>query len=551
MTNSRRIASSAGSLFYCSIGCGIIFCGRSLSAQEPNFVVPLPAVNAVAFVGQAEDLANGPSAAPNSLKPNPNSVALSQEEFQAIMKRLNLVEASNQSLEKQLEQASNRQDPEKDSSKEPAEKKDTERKDKDNKPSEDKKESKDSAKKDGDKKSDSKSDKKEDGWLDVSTEKWTVKMGGHVQMDYINWASASPAIPNQNDYFEFRRLRITAEGTGYGTFDFRLQMTMEPETVGESPPGTVTSPEVKDAYFSVNEIPLIGRWRIGNFFVPFSLEQITNDTFNIFMERSIPTQGVFAADREVGMAIYNCTDDKNLSWATGVFFDSVSEALKERIDDNQGYRVSGRLNWLPYYDEPSNGRYLIHTGIGILHTQDQDKRVRFRARPQVRESPRIIDSGVIEAGSYTTGNLESAIVFGRATLQSEAFLSSVNRLVGDSVKVTGAYSHLSYFLTGESRAYERFGQHGAQFGRNTPFTNFFMVPGGYGWGAWEAKVRWSYLDLSQLDRGQYNDISSGFNWYWSDRTRIMFDWIHPTTTSQAVFGQTQSNLLATRFDFNW
>src|SRR4029079_4920396 len=109
-------------------------------------------------------------------------------------------------------------------------------------------------------------------------------------------------------------------------------MTLEPESVGESNP-PATSPDVKDAYFSMNEIPYLGRWRIGNFFVPFGLEQVTNDTNNVFLERSIPTQGIFTADREPGMAIYNCTADQNLSWAGGIFFDSISDALKERIKD--------------------------------------------------------------------------------------------------------------------------------------------------------------------------------------------------------------------------
>jgi hypothetical protein len=71
-------------------------------------------------------------------------------------------------------------------------------------------------------------------------------MGGHVQMEYINWATAPPQIPAQ-DYFEFRRLRLLAEGTGYGVYDFRLQMTLEPESIGESPIGNVTTPEVCDA----------------------------------------------------------------------------------------------------------------------------------------------------------------------------------------------------------------------------------------------------------------------------------------------------------------
>jgi phosphate-selective porin len=65
------------------------------------------------------------------------------------------------------------------------------------------------------------------------------------------------------------------------------------------------------------------------------------------------------------------------------------------------------------------------------------------------------------------------------------------------------------------------------------------------------KARWSYLDLDPLSRGQYNDFTFGFNWYWSDRTRIMFDWIHPMTTSQTLFGSHNSDILGMRYDFNW
>src|SRR6185436_1280250 len=85
-------------------------------------------------------------------------------------------------------------------------------------------------------------EKKEEDWFDLSTEKWNVRMGGHIQMEYIAFPTASPSIPNDINYFEFRRLRLLAEGTGYGVYDFRLQMTLEPEAVGTSPPGIVTSP---------------------------------------------------------------------------------------------------------------------------------------------------------------------------------------------------------------------------------------------------------------------------------------------------------------------
>jgi phosphate-selective porin OprO/OprP len=158
---------------------------------------------------------------------------------------------------------------------------------------------------------------------------------------------------------------------------------------------------------------------------------------------------------------------------------------------------------------------------------------------------------VISADSYTTGNIEFAAVMGPVTLQSEAFLSTVNQLGGGAETLGGAYAHLSWFVTGENRVYDRFGQHGAQFARNVPKANLRLNNGVLSPGAWELKTRYSNLNLDNFNKGQYNDLTCGVNWYWSDRTRVMFDWIHPVTTSATTFGDTTSDILAMRFDFNW
>jgi phosphate-selective porin OprO/OprP len=339
-----------------------------------------------------------------------------------------------------------------------------------------------------------------------------------------------------------------ADGTGYGVFDFRLQIDFEPEG-GDGVATPVT--DVKDAYLTMNDVALVQRWRIGNFFVPFSLEQVTNDTNNLFLERSIPTQGIFSADREVGMATYGVSEDKNTTWTFGVFFDRISESRKERIDDRQGTRVSGRFTHLPYYDEASNGRFLVHTGAGLLYSDSFDDLARFRARPQIHEGPFLIDSGELPSNNHLTGNIELATVLGPVSFQSELFACNVNLVNGDSANLYGYYVYGSYFLTGENRNYERYGQHGAQFGRNVPYSNFFAVPGCFSLGALEAKVRTSYLDLEQVGDGQYQDLTVGFNWYWTDRIRCMFDWIHPWTTSETVYGTRSSDLIGMRFDFNW
>ncbi|WP_459554820.1 OprO/OprP family phosphate-selective porin [Lacunimicrobium album] len=387
------------------------------------------------------------------------------------------------------------------------------------------------------------------GIIPESKRKWDVKLGGVIDGDYINWVSADESIDDAHDYFEFRRLRLTADGTGYEVYEFRLQLTLEEESMGNENTTLYGEPEIKDAFFSIKELPVLGKLRVGNFFVPFGLEQSIGGTNLTFLERSIPTQNVFTVSREVGIASYNSTEDEMITWTGGVFFDSISDASKERIDDNQGVRVSGRVTWLPVYED--DGETLIHTGAGILFTNDQDGRYRLSARPQIHDGPRLIDTGALLADSYVTGNLEFAVVNGPFSVQSEAYLSQVNLSNQDSQLTYGAYLFGSYFLTGEHRKYETMGMYGAAFGRVTPNSMVFAKDGCRGWGAWELKARYSYLGADELGAGHYNDFTFGVNWYWSDHVRMQLDWIHPMTSEETVYGATTSNILATRFDVNW
>jgi phosphate-selective porin OprO/OprP len=194
---------------------------------------------------------------------------------------------------------------------------------------------------------------------------------------------------------------------------------------------------------------------------------------------------------------------------------------------------------------------MTHVGAGIVYTNDGDGLVRFRTRPSIHEGPRVIDTGIMAAESFTVMNLEWARVAGPLCIQSEWFTTMVDRTVADDVTLFGSYLQASYFLTGENRVYEPIGRHYGHFGRVKPHTNFWLVPGCRGIGAWEPKIRWSWLDFTDVDEGQYHDLTVGVNWYWTDRTRWMFEWIHPWTTAQTPFGTTSSNLLATRLDFTF
>ena len=165
------------------------------------------------------------------------------------------------------------------------------------------------------------------------------------------------------------------------------------------------------------------------------------------------------------------------------------------------------MTYLPYYDEPSNGRYLVHTGLGVLYTKDQDGIARFRARPQIHEGPFLIDSGPLAAGEYTTANLGACDGVGPFSVQSEAFLSNVNseqRRFGMDRRSVRALQLLPHRREPYLRTLRATRQLSLAA---TPFSNFFWVPGCCGPGAWELKARWSNLTLNELDCWHSTTIS--------------------------------------------
>ena len=41
---------------------------------------------------------------------------------------------------------------------------------------------------------------------EIPSDKWSVKLGGHFQTDFVTWANADPSIPGTQNYANFRRL---------------------------------------------------------------------------------------------------------------------------------------------------------------------------------------------------------------------------------------------------------------------------------------------------------------------------------------------------------
>ncbi len=97
----------------------------------------------------------------------------------------------------------------------------------------------------------------------------------------------------------------------------------------------------------------------------------------------------------------------------------------------------------------------------------------------------------------------------------------------------GAYVELKYFLTGDHRAYSlsKGVFEGVKVKRNFhPFKcgDYNLIDG---FGAWQAVVQWSYLDLSDWryaheKAGRQHDLTLGMNWFWTPNIRWIFEYVH-------------------------
>lgn len=395
----------------------------------------------------------------------------------------------------------------------------------------------------------------ESGWTNVSGETWKSKFGGRIMGDYVTWANQDSGYLDRfgdfQNYMEFRRMRMFLSGAGYGVYIYKLELDFEPEGTRGASDSAVS---IKDAYVGMKDVPYLGTVYLGHKKAPLSMEELTSSKYITFLERALPN--LFAPQRQVGLTTLNTTPGEAIGWGTGIYFEDIDDVDHERVADAQGLQLVSRLWGTPCYRE--GGRRVFHWGVVGAWSDDADNAVRWRARPEIHEGGRTIDSGEFFSNEHYTTQCEAALVWGPVSLQGEFFYNSADTVSGD-LDFYGAYAQASWFLTGENRQYQR---DSGVFGRVEPFTNFWIVRGAdgvdVGWGGWELAARWSYLDLTSgaaANAGQQNDMTLGVNWYWNPHTRFMFNWIHPfndyNVASTGGFTDGSGDILACRLQVDF
>lgn len=380
--------------------------------------------------------------------------------------------------------------------------------------------------------------KKEDDALKPS-----VKPRGRLHTD-INWFTQSEL--NRDKYRDIqdgvyiRRARLGFDAKMFEVTQWRLDFEMGSGGV---------RPSIFDAYVKVTELPFVNNVQLGHFREPFSLEALTSSNWLTFIERSF--NNTFDPSRNWGLMAFDWSASERFTWAAGVFREGT-DLFGDDIGDSGEWAGTARATYLLIDDEPSEGRYFWEVG-GSYSYRDPDNRfavnstsgppsgaetsiVNYSARPEdnvnedgVGRVPNLINVSILDANHVQLCGIESSLNLGSFNLQSEFICSLVDRQTTANVFYHGAYVQASYFLTGESRRWDR---KSGFFGRAEVLEPFFMVNTDdgvrAGWGALELIARWNYLDLTDGKVGtQYGYVdatSFGCNWYLNPYVYMQFNY---------------------------
>jgi phosphate-selective porin OprO/OprP len=344
--------------------------------------------------------------------------------------------------------------------------------------------------------------------------KMSGKIGGRLEVDGAAYET-SKNLDLANE-FGLRRARIIIQGDCILLFPltYKIEIGYVPHKF-----------DLSEAWLSSDHIDYIGYIVAGVFQPPMGLDDITSSRDLTLMEPASVLQSL-GAPNEAGLQIGQPVFDKRGTWALGLFHGGIN-AADEYGNDSKAYgNLRGRFTYLAIDRVnpkiPDENEYL-HLGISANIQYSSTSEVRYRSRPESYFATYLIDTGVINANSSGEAGVEAAYVNGPWCLEAE-FIDSVVREDNDAKpNFYGAYGTLTWYLTGESRPYNR--QKGC-FARLIPRRNLDLgEDDDGGWGALALSARVSYTDLTDrnIDGGRMGLLMTGLNWYPHSHVRWMFD----------------------------
>jgi len=341
-----------------------------------------------------------------------------------------------------------------------------------------------------------------------------LKMSGKIGAKYAVDGAAFATGDGLDDFdsgIELRRARIYAKGDCLLVLpvSYQLEFGYIPDEF-----------YIEESYLAFMDIPWIGELRGGQYQAPMGLDVVTSSRDITFMEPAAPLQAL-APGVNAGLQIGRPIMHQRATWRLGLFTDGVGQDFGDAATDYG--RAIMRITGLPFYQvnpETPEAAKLLHCGLSANILYSAGNTVRYRSRPESHLAPHVVDTGDMQADGALVVGAEAAWVNGSFAVQGEYLHSWVRELNGQVPGFAGVYVSASWFLTGESRPYDR--AEGI-FGRVIPKRNFDWGHGG--WGAWELAARYSFvnLDSADVDGGRLSMLMVGVNWHLHPHVKWRFN----------------------------
>ncbi len=413
-----------------------------------------------------------------------------------------------------------------------------------------------------DKKTDEKKEKSKPKKDEIELEKFefqpTAKVTGRIHTDAVMATQSQrnkDTLGDLENATGFRRARLAITGTIGPNVKYIADFAFASGNV-----------RFADMYLGVQKLPLLGEVRVGHFREPFSFEAQTSSNFFPFLERS----AINSLDpaRNWGVGLSRGSEDKRTLFQLGGFR-TGSNSIGRDTTDQGDWAVTTRFTRLLWYDALSDGRSLMHAGGAFSHRIPLDETVNISnvmgsgllGRDEDAVLTPFVQDVIVPAFAQQLYNIEWAWVHGPFSMQIEWQATGIDQKGGDSVFLHGGYVSVSYFLTGEHRAYNF--SRGA-FGRTKIISPFLCLnkKGIHyrGLGGWELVTRYDLLDFrdpnipnsedGQLVGSSLSQWTVGTNWYLNDYTRVMFNYQYIILDEPNV-GYSVANLYSIRCQVAW
>jgi len=251
------------------------------------------------------------------------------------------------------------------------------------------------------------------------------------------------------------------------------------------------------------DIPLPHRTTlsIGKQREPISLERLTS-MINLPMQERTSVSDALLPSRNVGVVISSTALNQDVTWAGGLFNDSIDTGTSFNKSSSQAV---GRVTWLPYYSDDESS--LVQVGLGLRYDNATEP-LHYFTDPEFNKAPVYVNTGPIGANSSMLYNLEANWRKGPYWLAYEYVRNDVDSPLTGNPTFSGYHLTASWVVSGEMRPFNK---------KNALFRPVPVARTVYqgGWGAWELSTRFSSIDLTEgtIDGGEMDIFSLGASWW--------------------------------------